>query len=123
MKRFIRTKDGKIHEIADNYRSINDCGFVFAPECKVFFDQNDDFKEPKRIEIIKQADTIEELIECGDLICKENELYVVIKHKDDLEVCLRQNYNHFLEITELYTKQGRNYVLVAEKVDGEWRIL
>lgn len=27
------------------------------------------------------------------------------------------------KVTKLYTKQGRDYILVAEKIVGEWRVL
>lgn len=119
MKRFIRTKDGKIFDLQAVNHSIR--------HAKIRKVNNGD------IEIIKEADTIEELIEVGDLVkfggsgshrivssyyFKPNKERDYTSFKDYEGVIYDTQY-----ITELYTKQDRNYVLVAEKVDGEWRVL
>lgn len=97
MKRYVRTKDGNIIDTKWN-RGDYVSAFI---------------KIHKGID--KTSDTIKKLIKAGDLVRIENRLFEVdeylLKYKQDFE------------ITELYTKQGNNYILVARKENGEWIIL
>lgn len=129
MNGFIRTKDGKIIDLnnIDLNTQLND---------KEYYDIRS--QKFELIKVVKQADTIEELIKVGDLVRADYDITFIC---DDPE-----HHNHLFEIdfineaddlcnldldfeiekdkiTELYTKQGRNYMLVAEKIDGEWRLV
>lgn len=106
MKRYIRTKDGKIFDLQAVNHSVR--------HAKIRKVNNGD------IEIVKQADTIEELIEVGDLVKMKTEagldmiinVFSLIKTG---EMAFQKIYKNYEDITELYTKQGRNYVLVWTK--------
>lgn len=137
MKRYIRTKNGMIFEnIPLNSREIEE-GLVikgnkifnkywYEPSFEKFYVQYDEIGT-----IEKEADTIEELIMVGDLVCFDGFIcYVYIEKgsnrlfvwypEEEVMVYLDKNYDG---ITELYTKQGNNYILVARKENGEWRVL
>ena len=123
MKRYIRTKDGKI---IDTEEIITINGTLFCGD--------DKFNNKAELlnEIIKQADTIEELIKDYDCLYIKD-LY------DDMVLVVESKvkpfgYNEpikvkeFLKLTscrelELYTKQGNNYILVTRKENGEWRVI
>lgn len=116
MKRYIRTKDGKIFDICrdyiydkyDYYRAIKDC-----------------------YEILKEADTIEELIEVGDLVFDDEEdssfCFIVNRiYKKYGVICFEGEFkcSRYADmITEFYTKKGNDYILVAKKEKGEWRVI
>lgn len=106
MKRYIRTKDNKIFDSTKPIEQAftkNGCGgFRIMPNIKG---------------AVKEADTIEELIEVGDLINRNG----IINYCDDEDYIMSSI--KFAEITELYTKQGRNYILVAENINGEWSVI
>lgn len=101
MKRYIRTKGGKIYD-------IKELRYVFN---KFYFPTKEDYERAIQGTIIKQAATVEGLIEDNDLT--DLGYWKDIAYKDEADI----------EITELYTKQGNNYILVAKKVNGEWRVL
>lgn len=98
MKRYIRTKDGKIIDCEQHCCLL---GVITIDE------------------IIKQSDTIEKLIEVGDL----TERGFVGELLSNGFITNDDHFHLFMFITELYTKQGNNYILVARKEDGEWRVL
>lgn len=106
MKRYIRTKDGKIFD----FKKVWIKTIWEEWEQKEIERLNDEFIKDNRLTVIKQADTIEELIEVGDLVKIGNGLFEV----DEFHL----EYKEDFEITELYTKQGRNYVLVWTKEEG-----
>lgn len=71
-------------------------------------------------EVLKRADTIEELIEVGDLTTYG---FVRKLGKGDKIFYNGFEWIYLDLIIELYTKKGDNYILVATKENGEWRVL
>lgn len=131
MKRYIRTKDGKIFDISKYLKLIE--GF-----CEDLYDEYSAFDivcerelGTKYLYIVKQSDTIEELIEVGDLIVyidqnlkkdslRQPEIAKVYLSQSGKELCCEGAWlkYFFKDLLELYTKQGRNYVLVWTKEEG-----
>lgn len=105
MKRYIRTKDGKIIKIIYNCKII---------KCKNKIIVKDYYGET-HYHNAKISKNIEDLITIGDLIEFRN------GHSYKVEGKLT-NYDKQC-ISKLYTKQGNNYILVARKENGEWRVL
>jgi len=113
MKRYIRTKDGKIIPSERLEKNSNNEFWVLNEFEIGTYIIDYDF-------IIKQADTIEELIMVGDLVRLEKFGMLESEEWEEWEVI----YNAFNNvITELYTKQGNNFILVARKENGEWRVI
>lgn len=106
MNRYIRTKDGKI---IDTKEMIIINGTLFCGD--------DKFNNKAELlnEIIKKADTIEDLIMDGDLAHDSecDEMFFI----DNFTIF---DYGAF---DELYTKQNNDYILVARKENGEWRVI
>lgn len=130
MKRYIRTKDGKIFDTKNETNSIvlRDLNDISKREEAIVSEHFGNICGILKKDIIKQADTIEELIEVGDLVkfggsgshrivssyyFKPNKERDYTSFKDYEGVIYDTQY-----ITELYTKQGRNYVLVWTKEEG-----
>lgn len=137
MKRYIRTKDAKIIdtklEVENVIKNHNErCSYFRRVASYKFrnylgylecygYDKNGK-KIPDLIlfdldleDIEKQADTIDDLIMDGDLV-----------HDSECdEMFFIDNYTIFDygAFDELYTKQGNNYILVARKENGEWRVI
>lgn len=116
MKRYIRTKDGKI-------KDLKVLRYAFE---KSYFPNQKDYEDLLQSPIIKTADTIEELIKVGDLVkfggTGSHTFVSVLRDKTsfyDYWGCIKE----YQYITELYTKQGNDYILVAKKENGEWRVI
>lgn len=114
MKRYIRTKNGNRFVRLQN-------GIIFDLEhlpTGIWFDgeniKDDESWDSANIftnDFAKESDTIEKLIEDNDLT--DLGFWKDIAYKDEADI----------NITELYTKQGDNYILVAHKENGEWRVI
>lgn len=117
MKRYIRTKDGKIFE----RKSRVDKTFYYENRTytSYYFTILNDSSLEKFLNqfggVVKQADTIEKLIKEGDLVKTGQTLLEV--------VCDVKRYVEDFILTELYTKQCGNYICVACKENGEWRVI
>lgn len=124
MKRYIRTKDGKIiptkrlKKNDDNeFWVLNEFGIGTYIIDTTF--------------IINQADTIEELIEVGDLYFynikltdrKVENQFDILGLTYDKDIMLAKIRAGQIELTSLYTKQGNDYILVARKEKRKWRVL
>lgn len=103
MKRYVRTKDGKVYDTVKNYES---CDTILLKDVAV------------------ESDKILDLIQVGDFIFfrskENNEIYQVIIDTSGHLVSLISNIyvDKTIEVTKLYTEQGDNYILVWDEDRG-----
>lgn len=122
MERFIRTKNGKIIDTT-KFENVyyNELGYLILESEDTNYCINDD-------EIINQADTIEELTEFGDLVglrfLSTISNQFVVKFPNGERAIGNYAFDYAMsKAVELYTKQGNDYILVAKKEKGEWRVI
>lgn len=101
--KYVRTKDG-IYETREGGETYNGFG------CKT---KNGTLKVHKN-DIVKQSDTIEELIMVGDLVVwynssSQREEYLYIHNEDELFAAI-----HYT-VKQLFIKVGENFNLVAKE--------
>lgn len=114
MKRFVRTTDGMIFDL--NKKNKKPIKFESDEIISLF---------GLKFKIKRQSNNIEDLIVVGDLVRGTIETkYSVNKtifNNVLFEVRNKMRLKEITEVFEFYSKIGRNYVLVAEKVNGKWR--
>lgn len=124
----VRTKDGKIWDTTRYYYGIRYGKPVIVGDGLALYSKDDNGRETYCGcgEIVKQEDSIEKLIEVGDLVkAKYKNVYGVLE-EGVVEILSMEHFSKgyinkictIIEITELYTKQGRNYVPVWTKEEG-----
>lgn len=127
MKRYIRTKDGKIIDLNYALYTLHKLTVFNGKKAYYFQDcENGDGHYLTFDQIVKETNTIEELIEVGDfIIAKDNIAYSGLVEEIYLDCCEEKIFNlglhcfiHYTRIAELYTKQGNNYILVWDKDKG-----
>lgn len=141
MKRYIRTFDGKIFDnkngnyFLDNDRVVFHKHFVsnhpFIDEkTGVCFDI--DLSETHHEytycgKFFKDSENILDLVEVGDLVLGVVEMFndygEIVLNDKLFEVEDKIMLKEIKVIKEIYTKQGRNYILVAEKKEKGWEVL
>lgn len=119
MKQYIRTKDGKIIDTEPFYILPRSNGLTWSKYQTTVLRLEQDI----RIGNAKEVDTIEELIEVGDLYFyninltdrKVENQFDILGLTFDKDIMLAKLKARQIELTKLYTKQGDNYILVWDK--------
>lgn len=123
MKRFIRLTNGKIYEIAKDYRAVNGSGYVVAPECKYYLDKK------KFINIIAESDNILDLIDM--VFANDNVDYQLFdlkhyQHSDNepIRYTLLKYFKHYKSIMGFVETENGDIKQVCFVNDkGEWEVL
>ena len=108
MSKYIRTKDG-----------IGKVGIDFNGDYCVWYQHNWYYLEDLEKDIIKQADTIEELIMPGDLVMVGLTILIVRETMKDELVGHDMGLIRKNAVEVLWIKQGKDFVKCAVKKEGD----
>lgn len=114
MKRYIRLKNGKILEDAEKrFPDYDENGNMRLGYRELSWDTLGWFIENAG-GIVAESDTFEDLIADNDLIGFTTG--IILQNRST-------RYLDLKNMTELYTKNKNDYILVARKIKNEWKII
>lgn len=125
MSRYFKTENGKIWDINRYYNGIRYGKPVVVGDGLALYSKDDRGHETYCGcgKIVKEADAIEKLIEVGDFVKTTSGRTDTIKKIEEVDGVINfwltcGDFMYFQYLAELYTKQGRNYVLVWTNEEG-----